>query len=264
MTAMLSPDMRWGWRTVHPDFRSRNDFRWPFPGGWAEAPGPVLDHTNTCPRQVGDGLCVALDWHGAAMGGMSARNPILVVGWLPDDELGRDNHKVRIRRGYVADVWSAERILMNAPGAYLGGADLTGADLTGADLAGANLTGANLTGANLTGADLGGANLGGANLYRANLGGANLTGANLTRANLTGANLTGADLGGAYLTGAYLTGANLNRANLTGANLGGANLTGAYLNRANLYGANLGGANLVGAKGVPADVAARLVNGRHP
>ena len=128
----LASDMRWGWRTVRPDFRSRNGYRWPFPGGWAEAPGPVLDHTGPCPEHVGDGLCVALDWSGAALGGMSARNPILVVGWLPDDELGRDNHKVRIRRGYVADVWSAERILMNAPGAYLGGADLTGADLTGA------------------------------------------------------------------------------------------------------------------------------------
>lgn len=123
----LASNMRWGWRTVRPDFRSRNGYRWPFPGGWAEAPGPVLDHTGPCPEHVGDGLCVALDWSGAALGGISARNPVLVVGWHPDDELGRDPSKVRIRRGYVADVWSAERILHNAPGAdltraYLGGA----------------------------------------------------------------------------------------------------------------------------------------------
>ena len=168
----LASNMRWGWRTVRPDFRSRNGYRWPFPGGWAEAPGPVLDHTGPCPEHVGDGLCVALDWSGAALGGISARNPVLVVGWHPDDELGRDPSKVRIRRGYVADVWSAERILHNAPGA---------------NLSGANLTRANLTRANLTRAYLGGANL----------GGANLGGADLVEAYLVGANLAGADLGGA-------------------------------------------------------------------
>lgn len=96
--------MRWGWRVVRPDFRSSHGFRWSFPGGWAEAPGPVLDHTDSCPRAVGDGLCVALDWRGAALGGISARNPVLVVGWLPDDELGRDNHKARIRRGEGGDM----------------------------------------------------------------------------------------------------------------------------------------------------------------
>lgn len=62
----LTSDMRWGWRVVHPDFRSRNGYRWAYPGGWAEAPGPILDHDDPCPDAVGDGLCVALDWQGAA------------------------------------------------------------------------------------------------------------------------------------------------------------------------------------------------------
>lgn len=137
MTTVLDPSMRWGWRTVRPDFRSQHGYRWPYPGQWAEAPGPILDHTNSCPQEVGDGICVALNWEGARLGGLSARNPILVVGWLPDDELGRDDVKVRIRRGLVADVWSVETILRRAPGA-----DLTGADLTGANLDGAYLTGA--------------------------------------------------------------------------------------------------------------------------
>ena len=261
--------MRWGWRVVRPDFRSSNGFRWSFPGGWAEAPGPVLDHTDSCPRAVGDGLCVALDWRGAALGGISARNPVLVVGWLPDDELGRDNHKARIRRGYVAAVWSAERLLRRAPGADLGGAYLGGAYLTGAYLSRAYLYGADLTGADLTGANLGGADLSGANLTGADLGGADLSRAYLYSAYLTGADLTGANLAGANLGGADLGGADLSRAYLYGAYLGGADLSRAYLSRADLCGAylsgaDLSGADLSGAVGVPPDVAARLVDGRHP
>lgn len=55
----------WTIRSVHPDLRSSRDYRWPFPGNWAEAPGPIIEtNTDPCPLAVGDGLCVATTWGG--------------------------------------------------------------------------------------------------------------------------------------------------------------------------------------------------------
>ncbi len=198
-----------GWRIVHPDLTSRGGFRWPFPGHWCEAPGPIKRHKGACPKAEGDGICVARTWSGATSGGIRSQT-CLLVAYAPGDVLGEDAEKVRVRRALVLDVFSAIAGLgpganlsgANLSGAYLSGANLSGADLTGANLSGADLSGANLSGANLTGANLSGANLSGANLSGANLSGANLTGANLSGANLTGANLSGADLSGADLSGA--------------------------------------------------------------
>jgi hypothetical protein len=223
-----------GWRIVHPDLTSRGGFRWGFPGQWTEAPGPIKRHKGSCPKDEGDGICVARSWSGAMSGSIRSQT-CLLVAYEPKAVLGEDHEKVRVRRALVLDVFNATAGV--GPRAYLAGAYLAGANLTGAYLAGAYLAGANLTGANLFEANLFEANLFGANLTGANLFEANLTGANLTRAYLAGAYLAGANLTRAYLAGAYLAGANLTRAYLAGAYLAGANLTGANLFEANLTGA---------------------------
>ena len=212
-------NLRLGWRAVHPDLRSRDGYRYPFPGQWADAGGPILDHNSACPRQSGDGLCVAKTWRGAASGGIPATT-VLLVGYDQVDVYGEDDDKVRVGAMLVLDVIDVAAMARRA---NLSGANLAGANLFGADLSGADLSGANLAGANLFGADLSGANLAGANLF-------------------------GANLSGAYLSGAYLAGANLARAYLAGANLARANLARAYLFGAYLFGANLSGANLAGAR----------------
>ena len=217
-----------GWRSTRSDLRSQNGYRWPWPGGWAEAPDDGRDLTGNhpnkaCPSPTLGGLCLAKTWAGARSGSIPAHTA-LIVAYQPDDVLGRDDHKLRVRRCLILDVIDVCDHIQQGHAA--------GADLSGADLDGANLTGANLAGAFLDGA----------NLY-----GANLTGANLTGANLYGANLSGAYLHGAFLDGATLGGANLTRANLTRANLDGAFLNGAFLDGANLDGAFLDGADLAGA-----------------
>ena len=183
-------DMRWAFKRTNIDGTTRNGFQWPIHvGGWIEQDGPADG------KPCGVGLHLAKTWRGASMGGHLAEAAAVVVGFLPGDVLGEDDHKIRVRRCYVAPgVTSFPQIIRNG---WAAGANLTGAYLAGADLAGANLTGADLAGAYLTGADLTGAYLTGAYLTRAYLAGADLAGADLAGANLTGANLTGA-----YLTGA--------------------------------------------------------------
>ena len=224
----------WGMRSVRPDFTSSRGFRWPFPGGVAEAPGPVI-HTNrdACPQSEGDGICTAITAYGMASGGIPAIT-VLITAHAAADVLGADEVKVRVRRATVVEV-------VDLPGMARAG-KLSGADLSGANLGGAYLRGAYLGEAYLDGADLSGAYLDGAYLYGAYLGRANLG-----RANLGRAYLGGAYLGGAYLYGADLSGANLVGADLGEANLRGADLRGADLGEANLREADLSGANLVGA-----------------
>jgi hypothetical protein len=176
----------WAIRSVHPDLTSSRDYRYPFPGNWAEASGPFIDHIRSeCPAQPGDGICAANNWRGMASGGIPAIT-LLLVAYNTSDVLGSTADKIRMRRLYVVDLIDGARLVReHGNGADLISADLTGADLTSADLSGADLYGANLTRANLSGA----------HLYGADLTRANLTGADLTRANLTGADLGGADLG---------------------------------------------------------------------
>ena len=127
---------------------------------WNEAPGPILDHQGECPAAPGDGLCVALSVPAAQSGGQRLGSSVmLLVGYLPDDILGTDGYKVRVRRLYVhPDPVDPVQLVLwaiaadNLGGAYLGGAYLGGADLRGAYLGGADLGGANLRGANLRGA----------------------------------------------------------------------------------------------------------------
>ena len=217
---------RIAWRSCHPDLRSSYGYRWPWPGNEATAPLPddrEFTRGDPCPRFIGDGLCLAKTWRGAASGSIPAIT-CLLVEFDPGDVLGEDDDKVRVSRCRVVDVFDGPALIRDGwcRRADLGHANLRHANLRGADLGHADLRGANLGDANLRGADLRGANLRGANLGGANLGGADLGDANLRGANLGGANLRGADLGHANLRGA-----NLGDANLRGANLGDANLRGA-------------------------------------
>jgi hypothetical protein len=179
-----------GWRTCHRDLRSRDGYRWPWPGGWAKDTRKGVDLRkataphNACPNATLGGVCIAKTFAGAASGSIPV-GTILVTAHFPKDVLGEETDKLRVKRALVLDVVD----LISA---------INGADLRGADLRGAYLRGANLNGADLRGAYLRGANLNGADLR--------------------GADLRGADLGGAYLGGAYLGGANLRGADLRGAN----------------------------------------------
>jgi hypothetical protein len=211
---------RWAIRTVHPDLTSQHGYRYPYPGAWAEAPGPILDHRGECPVSIGDGICAARTWAAMESGGVPAR-ALLLVAYSTSDVLGGSADKMRLRRMFVADLIDGERLVRDhGRGAYLRRAYLIGADLGGADLSGAYLSGAYLSGSYLSDS--------------------NLSGADLHGAYLSGSNLRGAYLRGAYLRGAYLIGANLNCANLHGANLHGANLSGANLSGANLHGWTVG------------------------
>jgi len=169
-----------GYRACHRDLRSRNGFRWAFPGQWTEAAGPFGQHDSACPIHEGDGICIARTLRGAGSGGIPG-GTYLLVAYSPADVLGEDTNKVRVKRALTLDVFTFAAFI--GPGADLRGANLWGANLGGANLRGANLGDADLWGADLRGADLGGANLRGANLGDADLGGANLGGADLRDAN---------------------------------------------------------------------------------
>ena len=129
----------WGIRSVHPDLMSSRGFRWPFPGQVASPQGPILDHRSSCPRAVGDGLCVATTWAGMASGGIPAIT-LLLVAHAASDVVG-DDEPGKLRVGgpvHVVDVIDGAR-LVRARGADV---NLRGANLRDADLRYANLRGA--------------------------------------------------------------------------------------------------------------------------
>ena len=131
-------DYRLGFRSVHADLRSRDGFRYPWPGGWAECDPHGRKHsTGPCAQFVGDGLHVAKTFRGAGSGGISPQT-LLLAAFLPADVLGEDSDKVRVKRLYVVEV-VALTALLPIISAYLGGANLRGADLRDADLRGAKI-----------------------------------------------------------------------------------------------------------------------------
>ena len=139
----------WGMRAVRPDFRSSRGFRWPWPGQWAEAPGPILDHRGSCPKSgtVGDGICTATTAAGMASGGIPAHT-VLLTGHAAVDVVGdSEAGKLRLRGAWVVEV-------IDLPGLGRAGR-LRGANLRGADLRYADLQYANLPYADLRYADLG-------------------------------------------------------------------------------------------------------------
>ena len=142
-----------GWKAVRPDLTTRNGFRW-YPGTTVRS-DHNLDPTNTdvCPRQEGDGLCIAKTWAGAASAGFPTLSCVLLT-YDPDQVIAEDDDKIRVRGPvHVGDVFDAQALLRAGFGrdADLRNADLRGANLWDANLGGANLEGANLRGANLRG-----------------------------------------------------------------------------------------------------------------
>ena len=131
----------WGWRSITADHRTRDGYRWPWPGQVAVAPDDGRDLSpdtapgEPCPSETLGGLCVAKTWWGARSGGTPAHIGLLVA-YRPEDVLGEDDEKRRVSRCVLLDVVDVTQL------------NLRGADLTGADLTGANLTGAYLYGAN--------------------------------------------------------------------------------------------------------------------
>ena len=169
---------RTAWRACHPDLRSSHGYRWPWPGNEATAPlpdGREFTRGDPCPQFVGDGLCLAKTWRGAASGSIPAIT-CLLVEFDQADVLGEDDDKIRVSRCRVVDVFDGPALIRDG---WCRGADLRGANLRYADLGGANLGYANLGGANLRYADLGYANLGYADLGYADLWGADLRYADL-------------------------------------------------------------------------------------
>lgn len=146
---MEAPEgLTWTLKAVRPDLRSYNDFRWPFPGGWAETSN--IDHENRgpCPSFNGDGLCAAKTWSAMLYGGQV--NTLLLVGYENERVLGADKEKLRAPRMYVRDIIDGERLVREyGTGANLRGANLRRADLEGADLEGADLEEAYLRGAHM-------------------------------------------------------------------------------------------------------------------
>ncbi|MEV1178744.1 hypothetical protein [Nonomuraea sp. NPDC049784] len=139
---------RWGLRAVHRDpdsgeRYSKYGFVYPAPGGWAEAPGPIVESNHEgFPRRVGDGLCLStteLDpeaplWHGMANSKIPA-DDLLLVAYHDDDVLGIDpwNGTMRVRRMFVvADIDGVSLIIQHGAGAYLTGVEVSDAQITNA------------------------------------------------------------------------------------------------------------------------------------
>jgi hypothetical protein len=130
--------------------RSRNNYRYPFPGKVAKAAGPFSEGRDECPSHDGDGICAATTWRGMASGGVVA-STLLLVAYKEKHVLGGSRSaggKLRLRRFLIVDVIDGLDLLCRSGK----GANLYGANLSGANLYGANLPGANLSGAVLSGA----------------------------------------------------------------------------------------------------------------
>jgi hypothetical protein len=161
------------WRAVHPDLRSSNGFRWPFPGKKAVAPlpeGRYFTRGNPCPEFVGDGLCLAKTWAGAASGGIPAIT-CLEVTYKPEHVLGEDADKVRVSECRVVELFDAAGLIRDG---WMAGSDLSGSDLRGSDLSYSDLRYSNLRGSNLSGSDLRSSDLRGSDLSYSDLRGSDL------------------------------------------------------------------------------------------
>jgi hypothetical protein len=117
-----------GWKSVRPDFTTRAEFRWPFPGSEPVTCPDATEHADPCPQFPGDGLCIASNARGARSGGIRL-GTVLLVAW--SGLLAESDDKLRVRSARVL-------ALIDATRANLWGADLRGADLGGADLGGAD------------------------------------------------------------------------------------------------------------------------------
>ena len=177
-----------GFKLTSPSGKSYNNYYWPLVDGDHDEPrlhkatawNPK--NSESCPRAVGDGLCVATTINAAQSGGArfsTSTGHVLVYpkALAKSDTAG----KLRVPWCVDVDCFTAQELILAG---CLGSADLGSADLRYADLRSADLRSANLRCA-----DLRCANLGSADLRSANLGSANLRSANLRYANLRYADL---------------------------------------------------------------------------
>lgn len=229
---------RLAFKTVRPDLTTRGGYKWPPPGGIAEAESPDTADAGVCAA----GLHAALTSRGV-QGVAYGYSTALVVAIAGHDVIASNRHQLRCRRMLVVDIVDLRRVILTRGR----GTDLSRLRLSGIDLAGASLHGAGLHYAELDRACLANADLTGADLREARLSNANMAGASLTYANLDNATIGQATLYGASLRLATLAGADLFMANLAAADLTGADLDGANLDGANLAGANLAGVKVLGA-----------------
>jgi len=231
-----------GFKLTSPSGKSYNNYYWPLVDGLYDEPrlheatawNPK--NSESCPRAVGDGLCVATTINAAQSGGArfstSAGHVLVYPATLA---MSDTDGKWRVPWCVDVDCFTAQELIVAG---CLGSADLGSADLRYANLRSANLGSADLGSANLGYANLGYANLGSADLGSANLGYADLGYADLRSANLGYANLGYADLRSANLRSANLGSADLRYADLGSADLRSANLGSADLRYANLRSAN--------------------------
>ena len=109
-----------GWRSFGgSDLRSRNWFRWPWPGNWTQRVD--ADPSN---KDCSHGLHVATSWRGA-----SRVNRVHAVAWVayrPADVAHRGDGKVRVAQAVVLDVSDPTAMIRAG---WLRGADLRYADL---------------------------------------------------------------------------------------------------------------------------------------
>ena len=128
----------WGVKSIDFDGTTKYGFVWPEPGKETER-YELLGHGSSCPRQKGDGLCVATTWEGMASGGFRAFC-ILLVAYRAAEAKGNETGKLRVPQVAVVARFNGERKARESfSGANLYGADLCGANLRLADLCGANL-----------------------------------------------------------------------------------------------------------------------------
>ena len=125
-------ELLWGFRLNATDLMSQHDFRWPWPGHWAVAPGPFTQENDPCPQTAGDGICVAKSLSGAQSGGQRIGASVgLLLAYSQADVLAESSDKLRVKRAWVAEMFDPVQAVV------LSGADLSGANLSGTDLSGA-------------------------------------------------------------------------------------------------------------------------------
>ena len=118
----------WGVKSIDLDGTTKHGFVWPEPGQ-ETARYELLNHSSSCPRQEGDGLCVATTWAGMASGGFRAFC-LLLVAYRSTEARGDEDGKFRVPQVAVVARINGERKARES----FANADLRGADLRGANL----------------------------------------------------------------------------------------------------------------------------------
>ena len=163
--------LKLAWKAVHPDLRSSHGYRWPWRGQWAwSVTDQEYSRGGTYPHFIGDGICLAKTWSGAASGRIPAITG-LICGYLPKDVLGENPDKLRVTSAFVFEVIDIPSYIRSG---YLAGANMVAANLCGANLESANFRNTNLRYSNFKGANLEFANFIGANLQGSNFQNANI------------------------------------------------------------------------------------------